>query len=73
MSNMDKVFTISEAGSQELDTFMSEVRTLVETGLTHGWYEVVISMSVGKNNRREIFVKAIKSDKYTIRMGELPR
>lgn len=73
MSNMDKVITISEAGSHELDNFMSEVRTLVETGLIHGWYEVLISMSVGKNNRREIFVKAGKSHKYTIRMDELPR
>jgi hypothetical protein len=70
MSNMDRLIIISEAGNHELDKLMSELRAILRDGISHGWFDVAISGTVAKNNRREIFVKASNSLKYTIRIDD---
>jgi hypothetical protein len=62
----------SSGGPQFREACDCLVKNFID-GLRHGHFRCAISSSIEKGNRREIFIEAGKSYKFTIPEEELPR
>jgi hypothetical protein len=57
----------------QLREALDRIERLVVDGLRHGFFECSLTCEIGKDGRRELVIRAGKSDKFTIREDELPR
>jgi hypothetical protein len=62
-----------QSGGPQLREAFERLVQIVQDGLRHGHFRCAISSSIGKNNRRELFIEAGKSHKFNIPEEELPR
>ena len=62
-----------QSGGPQFREAYDRLIQIVLDGLRHGYFRCAISSGIGKGNRREIFIEAGKSYKFTIPEEELPR
>jgi hypothetical protein len=62
-----------KACGPQLREALEQIDKIVVDGVCHGHFRVTISSAIGKNNRRDLFIEAGKSHKFTIPEDELPR
>jgi hypothetical protein len=63
----------TQSGGPQLREAFDRIIQIVLDGLRHGHFRCAISSNIGKGNRRELFIEAGKSHKFTIPEEELPR
>jgi hypothetical protein len=57
----------------QLREALDRIEGLVVDGLRHGFFDYSIACEIGKDGRRQLVIRAGKSDKFTIPEDELPR
>ena len=71
-----KVSTVHNIGDRarghQLEEALTFLRRVVLDGLQHGHFECSVSCSLGKGGRRDVVIRAGKSERFTIPKEELP-
>src|SRR5262249_43339830 len=57
----------------QLRKALNRVQTLIVDGLQHGFFEYRVSCEIVSGGKRELVIRAGKSDKFTIPDDELPQ
>ena len=57
----------------QLREALDRLCSLVVDGLRHGFFDYSITCEIGKGRKRQLVIRAGKSDKFTIPEDELPR
>jgi hypothetical protein len=52
---------------------LAHLETVVGDGLRHGFFECVITCEIGNGGKRQLVIRAGKSNKFIISEDELPR
>lgn len=65
--------TTNRVAGPQLEVALTFLRRVVLDGLDHGHFDFSVSCEIGKGGRRELLIRAGKSEKFTIPKEELSR